>query len=117
MKLTRMLLLAAPMLALVGCGDMGSGEKMGTIIKLATHGVFCTTYEAELIRGGMSNGSGAFGVAPFDFTIDKPELVAKVQAAVESQQEVKITYHEEMNSFCRSDSNSYFLTSIEPVKK
>ena len=117
MKLTKVLCLVTPLLFLVGCGDLGSGEKLGTIVKLSTHGFFCTTYEAQLIRGGMSNGSGAFGVAPFDFTIEDIRLVEQVKKAVEAQQEVKITYHEEMNSFCRSDSNSYFLTSITPVTK
>ncbi len=102
-----------PML-LTSCKDTGSGEKVGSIVKLAKQGVFCQTWEAEMIRGGFSNGSGVGGT-PFHFTIeDNPELVKKVEQLMNTQQEIKITYRTELATFCRSDSEiNAFLTNIE----
>ena len=112
----RLYVSAALMLCLAGCGDYGTGEKVGTIIKLSRQGVFCNTWEAEMVRGGMNNGSGSFAVAPFDFTIEDASLIPKVQQAFNNQTEVKITYHSEINSFCRSDGSSHFLVKIEPMR-
>lgn len=96
---------------LAACGDYGSGEKLGRITKLNQQGTICKSWEGEIIRGGMNNGSGAFG-APFQFTVEDPVVLKQVQAAFDKQQEVKITYHMERASWCRSDSDSHFLTSI-----
>ena len=70
---------------LSGCIDTGSGEKIGSIVKLAQEGVWCKTWEGEIIRGGLSNGSGVNGQS-FRFTIeDNPELVEKIKGVMESQ--------------------------------
>lgn len=102
------------LLPLVGCGDLGTLEKVGTIVRLQQHEFFCKTWEGQIIRGGFNAASGVMG-APYDFTIEDESLVQKVKDVMESQTEVKIRTHKEMNSFCRSDSESHFLTSIEPL--
>lgn len=101
-------------LALVGCGDWGSGEKVGVITRLTKQGWFCPTWEAEIIRGGMNAGTGVMGQA-FHFTIEDPSLLPTVEAAFNSQKEVKITFHGERVTFCRSDSNDFFLTKISLI--
>lgn len=103
---------AALCLSMGGCGDMGSGEKIGTVVMFRQHGIFCKTWEGEIIRGGFSGGSGVQG-APFYFTVEDPALVKQVQEALERQIEVKITFHTEMMTVCRSDSGDDFLTGIE----
>lgn len=99
---------------LSGCWDMGGGEKIGSITRLQRTGAFCKTWEGEIIRGGLNSGSGVVGNA-FHFTVEDDTLAQQVQKAMEAQQEVKISYRKEMNSFCRSDSHSVFLTKIEPL--
>ena len=103
---------------LSGCIDTGSGEKIGSIVKLAQEGVWCKTWEGEIIRGGLSNGSGVNGQS-FRFTIeDNPELVEKIKGVMESQQEIKLHYRTEMTTFCRSNSPSHaFVTSVEVLGK
>lgn len=98
-------------LALSACGDWGTGEKVGVITRLVKQGWFCPTWEAEIIRGGMNAGTGVMGQA-FHFTIENESLVPAVEAAFNSQKEVKITFHGERVTFCRSDSNNFFLTKI-----
>jgi hypothetical protein len=95
---------------------MGNGEKIGIITKLAKTGAFCKTWEGQIVRGGLSGGSGVMG-APFDFTVESDELAKKVQDIMDKQQEVKISYHVEGATFCRSDSEDHFLTNIEVIGK
>jgi hypothetical protein len=101
-------------LLLSGCWDMGGGEKIGSITRLQRTGVFCKTWEGEIIRGGLNSGSGVVGNA-FHFTVEDDTLAQQVQKAMEAQQEVKITYKQEGVTLCRSDSHNYFLTKIEPL--
>lgn len=101
----------ALVLACCGC-TTARGEKIGTITKLAEQGPICPTWEGQLIRGGMSAGTGAFG-APFDFTVPK-ELVERVRGYMESGTEVKLHYYSYEPVFCSSDSG-HFIVSIEPL--
>lgn len=115
-KLPLVILLAA---LLTGCGlnKPGDGEKVGQIVKLSKHGFFAKTWEAQIIRGGFSGGSGTMGQA-FDFTVESDEQAAKVRAFMEAQTEVRIHYRTEgIYSVLRSDTGGDFLESIEPVKK
>jgi hypothetical protein len=105
---------ASLLLLLGGCWETGNGEKIGTITRLNKRGVFCQTWEGEIIRGGLNTGSGVMGAA-FHFTVEDPSLVPLVEQAMNSQQEVKIGFRSEGMTFCRSDSDNYFLTRIEPL--
>jgi hypothetical protein len=107
--------LAATLLStlLTGCWDSGNGEKVGIITKVAKQGAMCPTWEAEIQRGGMSNGSGVNGQT-FAFTIEGNDaLVAQLVDDMEHQREVKITYRTEFATYCRSDSDhNAFITSL-----
>jgi len=105
---------------LAGCIQDSSGEKAGSITRLSKDGwiPLCKTWEGEILRGGLNNGSGAFGAA-FHFTIDDSALMDEVKKALESQQEVKIHYHHEkfvLLGTCSSKSDGYFLDSIEVIR-
>lgn len=108
-------------LSSVGCmlnTSPGTGEKIGQIVKLSSQGIMCATWEGQLIRGGMTGGSGTIGAQPFDFTIESKEMADKAQQFMADQTEVVIKYRMEgVYSACRSDSGGHFLVSIEPAKK
>jgi|ERR1039458_123141 hypothetical protein len=95
----------------------GQGTKVGTVIKLAQEGILsgCKTWEGELIRGGMTNGSGAFSVTPLYFTINDAALLAQVQNALDGQYEVEVTYTRYFGPmFCGSENDgNYFLTTLK----
>lgn len=91
-------------LMLTGCLVTSNGEKRGEIVKLAQEGIICKTWEGELIRGGLNDGSGGFGSRIFPFTVENADLLKKVQYALENNKEVKISYHHEVFTFCRSES-------------
>lgn len=96
----------------------GDGEKVGQIVRLDKKGLFVKTWEAQLIRGGMTDGSGTIGSTPFDFTVENPDTVKRVMEYLRNQTEVSIKYNiEGVYSPFRSESRGNFLTSIEPAKK
>jgi hypothetical protein len=103
-----------------GCGintSPGSGTKVGQIVKVSCQGMLFKTTEAELIRGGMTGGSGVVGMTPFDFTVPD-KFKDQVQKAMETQEEVVITYS--MDGFwwnANSESEGHFLTGIQPAPK
>lgn len=101
----------------MGSCTTARGEKIGTITKLAEQGPVCPTWEAQIIRGGITGGTGAFG-APFDFTIPKEraDLVKAIRTFMEAGQEVKIRYYSYEPTWCSSDSG-HFLTDVEPVTR
>jgi hypothetical protein len=101
---------------LSGCWTVSNGEKIGTIVKISKEGLLIKTNEAELIRGGMNNGSGSFG-RPFDFTIESEDMLKTANFALENAKEVKIKYHQELATMWRCKSNNYFLDSIEIINK
>ena len=109
-------LILLSLIALGGCWDRGTGEKIGTVIRLNHEGVICQTYEGELIRGGMAGGSGSFGTI-FHFTVEgRPDLIAKLHEYMEKQTEVRITYRMELVTLCRSENrDNVFLTDVVPL--
>jgi hypothetical protein len=111
----KILLVALMSLSVTGCWEVSNGEKVGVIVKCAHEGIFIKTFECELIRGGMNNGSGSFGKS-FHFTAENKSDIPMLKQALDTQQEVKITYHIEMLSLARSENNSTFLDSIEIIK-
>lgn len=85
-------------------------QKIGTIFRVSDHsGFFCGVPEAEIIRGGFSNGSGAMGTA-FDFTVPA-ELLPTLRGYMDAGTEVKITYHSNWITFCYDE----LLDKVEPL--
>ena len=112
----KLIIVLIGLVLLTGCWDTGTGDKIGVITRLNKQGVFCKTWEGEIIRGGMNTGTGVMGQA-FHFTIENDELAQQVQDALDKQLEVKIEYRSELVTFCRSDSpGNYLLTSIEIIE-
>ena len=108
--------LAILSVALSGCWDTGDGERVGQVIKLNKQGTFCKTWEAEIIKGGMSAGSGAMGGA-FYFTVpnNNQVLLKTLTDAMNSGQEVRVHYNMELVTFCRSDSDNHFVDKVEVI--
>lgn len=110
-------------LLLAGCFDYSEGDRAGTITKLSRKGFFCKTWEGSANLGGMkkitvtsSDGKSTMDQTvpnTFDFTIEDPNLLPLIVAAMDSGQRVKLSYREELFTFCRSDSNDYFVTGVE----
>jgi hypothetical protein len=97
--------------------DPGNGKKIGRIVRLSQQGLFFKTWEGELIRGGLNDGSGSIGQS-FYFTIEQNHLLPTALKAFEEQKEVVMDYHcEFISSITRSENcNPYFVDSIKFVE-
>lgn len=114
-KIIAAVLLTLPLM-FSGCWEVSSGEKIGQITAIAEQGVFVRTWEAQIVRGGMNNGSGVTGQVTH-FTIENnPALVESLTKAMNEGKEVKITFKTEMASFLRSDSGNVFAQSMEIIE-
>ncbi len=108
------LLISLMSLALTGCWETAKGDKVGVIVKCANEGLLIKTYECELIRGGMQGGSGSFGKS-FHFTVENRKDIPVLEDALNNQREVHITYHKELLTMFRSETDNYFLDSIQII--
>lgn len=111
------LFLVLALLPIAGChcNVPVKGEKVGHIVKIEEHGVVCKTNEAELIRGGQTDGSGVAGGRSFHFTIPHGQ-VEKARVAMEANQEVKVFYSLPiLIPMCRTQSG-FVAESIDTLK-
>ena len=107
----KIIFLMVPLL-LSGCYETASGEKVGTIIKCAREGIIFKTYECELIRGRMTDGSGSFGKS-FHFTVEDKKMIPILEKSLDEQKEVKIKYHQELFTLFRTETeDNSFLDEI-----
>ena len=106
------LLIAALSITLTNCGDCGNEAHVGSVVKLGKTGAICKTWEAEIVRGGLNNGSGGVSATAFSFTIEDQRLIDLVQDAFDKQYEIKVEAHDEAVTLCRSDSNDHFAMAI-----
>jgi len=107
----------ATLLSLTACGhgiNSGTGKKIGQIIQLGQHGMFCSTYEGRLVRGGFNTGSGVSG-GVFEFTVDSASLYEQLMQVMEKQQEIEVTYTKaSLTGACTSESD-HFVTSFRVI--
>lgn len=93
------------------------GEKIGQIVRVNQEGVINKTYEAQLIRGGLTDGSGIMGQS-FEFTVPKGHgFERKLSEAMNNRQEVRVKYRTEgIYLTLRSGSRGTFLEGVEVIK-
>ena len=108
----RMTLLLFSVLVLSGCWHTGSGQKIGTIIKISKQGLFFKTWEVEIVKGGLNGGSGAFSPTPVYVTVEDTQFLSLAQEAFNNQREIVVTYDHESVCPFRSDTDGNFVTSI-----
>lgn len=79
---------------LTGCLNTENGSKHGYIVKVSKSGLIWGTYEAELIRGGFTDASGANGKS-FNFSLGvfSNELVDKANHALAQNKPVALKFH------------------------
>ena len=90
----KILLTAGLACLLSGCWTTQEGQKTGLLVKIAKEGAIWGTYEGELIRGGLDNGSGANGQS-FHFSLGqtKNNNVKRALELMDKNKPVMISYH------------------------
>lgn len=101
----------------LGCIETQDSSRTGIVTHFGKQGLFCKTWEGTMSVGFTSNGTGTVSKEDFSFTVEAPEMIEKIQKAMESGKPVKILYKKELMTFCRSESNDHFAYSIEMLDK
>lgn len=101
-------------LSLAGCWDIEKGQKTGQIVDIWQSGLLIKTWECKLIRGGLDDGSGAFGQS-IQLTIENEDQLQQAKELMIKKSSVIVSYHKELVSFLRSDSGSLFLDRLDEV--
>ena len=110
-----MVVIIAGMLS--ACDTYSEGDRVGVVTKLSRKGVFCKTYEATMLVGGVTNDDKG-NVIPqtWDFTVAREDVLDKVKKAQEAGKRVKIAYRQEiLLTTCSSDSG-YFAEDIQVIE-
>lgn len=118
LKVCRLLLALSLALPLAGCFEYSSGQRAGLVVKLSKRGFICKTWEGEMNLGGMVRRSNADGnattaVNTWAFTVEDDNLAKRIVAKMDAGETVTLVYREELVSFCRSDSSSYFVVGMK----
>lgn len=108
--------LVALILPLSSCVNYSEGERAGVVTKFSQRGLFCKTWEGQMSIGFMKDGQGTVSKDDWEFTVEDPAIVSQIKAAVDSGKPVKLRYSQELLTFCRADSNNYFVTGVEYIK-
>lgn len=108
-------IVGALLIGLTACWTISSGQKNGVIVKLSQDGLWVKTFEAEIVRGGFSSGTGVNGKS-FHFTIENTQLAEKLKDAFENQKEVSIKYHTEALTGCTRGETDNFLDDFSVIE-
>lgn len=93
--------------------SMGDGDRVGIVTKLSHRGIVWTTWEGQMILGGQ----GTVTTNVWEFSIDDPNVLKEVQAAVDSQKTVKLTYHQNLLIRPWIGGTTYFVKTVSPIQK
>lgn len=98
---------------LCGCWTLEKGDMVGQVIKVNEAGWFVKTSQAIVIRGGIQDGSGAFGKPTRMYIGD---LKHKFESALLQKKLVKINYQEELFSLLCNGNEDIIANSIELIE-
>lgn len=104
---------------LLACGEgYSNGSRAGTITKFSHKGIFCKTWEGELLMGGMRNNTDSKGNVTLSanvwaFSVTDPEIVSQVQAAMDEGRTVVLEYDQWVATPVCSAESQYIVVGVK----
>ncbi|PLX28024.1 hypothetical protein C0583_02200 [Candidatus Parcubacteria bacterium] len=92
---------------------IGDGDRVGIVTKFSHKGIRWKTWEGQLILGGQ----GTVTTNTWDFSVDKNNevLIGYIQDALEKQEMVKLSYHQNLLLRPWLGSTTYFIQDVKPI--
>ncbi len=112
----KLITIPALSLLLCGCWNTGNGSKVGNIVAIKDSGMLVRTYTIEVIKGGMSNGSGSFSGKAFFANVEDALQINNARTAFNNQEEVIVKYHTEL--YCapwRREGEANYCVFVDSV--
>lgn len=105
-------LLILAVLLLTGCSiPYSEGDRVGQIYKLSYKGLLCKTWEGEMALPGINLGAEGGGNV-FEFTINDPSVLPKLQVLISKGKPVRVHYQEVVLPLWCTTKSGYFVTSF-----
>jgi len=92
---------------IIGLLAFSTGQRVGKVVKFSKKGFVFKSYEGTLQLGDQGSNL-------WNFTVSDDSVVAQINDAVTSQQQVLVTYKEHYWNLIPRDTD-YEVTKIEPV--
>jgi hypothetical protein len=92
----------------------GDGNCVGIVTKFSHKGILWKTWEGKLILGGQ----GTVTTNTWDFSVDKDNetLIQDIQNALDTQEKVKLSYHQILIPVLPIGSTTYFIQKVTVVR-
>ena len=91
------------------------GDRVGSITKFSHKGIFWTTWEGELVMGGVNKSGGNTVANVWEFSVVDETLVQEIRKAMDLDKPVKLHYKQVLLLRPWNGSTTYFVDSIAPV--
>jgi hypothetical protein len=100
--------------------DYSNGSRVGVVTKLSNKGFIWKSWEGEMNISGSrnstdSNGNSTIVANIFAFNIESPEVVKKIQEAMQTGDRVELVYRQ-WGLKPITISSSYVITDVRPTK-
>lgn len=106
-------ILFSMLLSLVSCGrGYSDGERTGTVTKLSNKGLFCKTWEGELLMGGIRQTENGPAANVWTFTVTDPKWLEPLQKAQNIGERVTIGYVQWFAAPPCTSESGYEVTSV-----
>lgn len=112
----RLVLLLFVAITTMSCGsgiDYSDGDRVGVVTKFSHRGLFCKTWEGEMVLGGLRSSGDGLAANVWPFTVVDPTKIEDVKRALETGARTKITYHQVYFSGVCYSGSSYLVSNVE----
>lgn len=115
-------------IAIVGAGVFfasnavySEGSRTGVVSKISNKGLFCKTYEGELVMGGLRNttsispdgyATSSVSANVFDFSVVDPVIVDKIVEASRTGERATLYYDQKLLFNPCTQKTGYVITNI-----
>lgn len=97
----------------VGSCTQSDGSRVGTIVKFSKKGIFMKTWEGEMLLGDK----GSMSAQHWEFSVDEKTIADQIEAAMDEQKLVKLTYEQKAVPRPTQGETLYFVTKVTEIKK
>ena len=96
-----------------GLGSYSDGDCVGIITQFSHKGILWTTWEGEMVMGGIRAGGNVANV--WEFSVTDQTIVAKLQETIASGKTVKLHYKQILVARPWNGSTTYYVDSVVPI--
>ncbi len=98
-------------------GNYSNGDRLGTITKLSHKGIIWSTWEGELVMGGVKadNNSGGSVANVWEFSVTDSVIAEQIQKAMDSGTVIKLHYNQVLIAKPWNGSTTYYVDKVSTV--